>query len=202
MFVGGIDTTSTALEWVTAEFIRSPSTTKRAQEEIRRVVGTKSHIEVEDISQMDYLKCIHRENMRLHPPLPLLVPRETSACVNFEGYDILSKTRVFINVFAIQRDPKIWDRPEEFIPQRFKDNRVDFKGLDFELILFGGGRRGCPGISFGVAIAENVIANLLCWFDWELPSSNAGKDLDMTEVNAVTVFKKVPLELVAIPDSS
>ncbi|KAK9993766.1 hypothetical protein SO802_023469 [Lithocarpus litseifolius] len=94
--------------------------------------------------------------------------------------------------------PKIWDRPVEFIPERFKDNQVDFKGLDFELIPFGGGRRGCPGISFGVAIAEYVIANLLCWFDWKLPSSTAGKDLDMTEVNAVTVFKKVPLELVAI----
>ena len=83
-----------------------------------------------------------QKNMRLHPPLPLLVPRETSACVKFGGYDIPSKTRVFINVFAIQRDPKIWDRPEEFIPQRFKDNQVDFKGLDFELIHLEVGEGG------------------------------------------------------------
>ena len=164
-------------------------------------MGTKSHIEVEDINQMNYLKCILKENMRLHPPLPLL-PRETSACVKFRGYDFPPKTRALINVFTIQRDPKIWDRPEEFVPDRFQDNRVDFKGLDFELIPFGGGRRGCPGMSFGVAIAEYVIANLLCWFDWKLPSANAqGKDLDMTEVNALTVFKKIPLELVAIPYS-
>nr|POE52794.1 cytochrome p450 71b29 [Quercus suber] len=88
------------------------------------------------------------------------VPRETSACVKFRGYDIPPKTRVLINVFTIQRDPKIWDRPEEFVPDRFQDNQVDFKGLDFELIPFGGGRRGCPGMSFGVAIAEYVIANL------------------------------------------
>ncbi|XP_075649927.1 phenylacetaldehyde oxime monooxygenase CYP71AN24-like [Castanea sativa] len=122
--------------------------------------------------------------------------------MKFGGYNILSKTRVLINVFAIQRDPKIWDRPEEFISERLKDNQVDFKSLDIELILFGGGRRGCPGILFGVAIAKYVIANLLCWFDWKLPSSKVGKDLDMTEVNALTVFKKVPLELVAIPYSS
>ena len=104
---------------------------KRAQEEIRRVVGTKSHIEVEDINQLNYLKCILKENMRLHPPLPLL-PRETSACVKFRGYDFPPKTRALINVFTIERDPKIWDRPEEFVPDRFQDNRVDFKGLDFE----------------------------------------------------------------------
>ena len=79
-----------------------PSIMKRVQEMIRRVVGTKSHIEVEDISQMDCLKCILKENMSLHPALSLLVPRETSACMKFEGYDIPSKTRVFINVFVIK----------------------------------------------------------------------------------------------------
>ncbi|KAK4572657.1 hypothetical protein RGQ29_030902 [Quercus rubra] len=176
MFVGGIDSTSIALEWST-----------------RRVVGTKSHIEVEDINQINYLKCILKENMRLHPPLPLL-PQETSAYVKFRGYDIPPKTKTL----------KYWigQNSEEFFPDRFQDNRVDFKGLDFELIPFGGGRRRCPGMSFGVAIAEYVIANLLCWFDWKLPSANAqGKDLDMTEVNALTVFKKIPLKLVAIPYS-
>nr|POF18104.1 cytochrome p450 71a1 [Quercus suber] len=86
--------------------------------------------------------------------------RRVVACVKFRGYDIPPKTRVLINVFTIQRDPKIWDRPEEFVPDRFQDNQVDFKGLDFELIPFGGGRRGCPGMSFGVAIAKYVIANL------------------------------------------
>ncbi|XP_050254723.1 phenylacetaldehyde oxime monooxygenase CYP71AN24-like [Quercus robur] len=201
MFVGGIDSTSIALEWVMAELIRSPSIMMRTQEEIRRVVGTKSHIEVEDMNQMNYLKCTLEENMRLYPPLPLL-PRETSTCVKFRGYDIPPKIRVLINVFTIQRDPKIWDRLEEFVPDRFQDNQIDFKGLDFELIPFGSGRRGCPEMSFSVVIAEYVIANLLCWFDWKLPSANAqGKDLDMTEVNALTVFKKIPLELVAIPYS-
>ena len=134
--------------------------------------------------------------MRLHPPLPLL-PQETSACAKFRCYDIPPKTRVLINVFTIQRDPKIWDRPEEFVPDRFQDNRVDFKGLDFELIW-----RWEKDVPRNVIIAEYVIANLLCWFDWKLPSANAqGKDLDMTEVNALTVLKKIPLELVAIPYS-
>ena len=74
MFVGGSDTTSTTLEWVMAELIRNPSIMKRAQEEVRRVVINNSKIDVNDINQMDYLKCILKESLRLHPLVPLSVP--------------------------------------------------------------------------------------------------------------------------------
>ncbi|XP_059444316.1 cytochrome P450 71A1-like [Corylus avellana] len=199
MFVGGTDTTSTALEWLMAELMKNPGIMKRAQEEVRRVVGKKSKIDVNDINKLDYLKCILKETVRLHPPLPLLVPRETITSVKIGGYDIPPKTRVFINTWAIQRDPKVWERPEEFLPERFEDNPIDFRGQDFELIPFGGGRRGCPGMAFGVASVEYVVANLLCWFDWKLPSGNVqGEDLDMTEINALVASKKIPLHLVPI----
>ncbi|XP_059441104.1 cytochrome P450 71A1-like [Corylus avellana] len=107
---------------------------------------------------------------------------------------IMPKTRVFINTWAIQRDPKIWERAEEFLPERFEDNPVDFRGQDFELIPFGVGRsKGMPGnkiCQFGVASVEYVVANLLCWFDWKLPSGNVQEeDLDMTEISALTASK-------------
>ena len=88
MFIGGGDSTSTTLEWVMAELIKNPSIMRRAQEEIRSVVGNKSKIDVVDISQMDYMKCITKESLRLHTPLPLSAPRETSESVKFGGYDI------------------------------------------------------------------------------------------------------------------
>jgi len=192
MFVGGTDTSSTILEWSMAELVKNPSIMKRAQEEVRKVVNKKSKIDVNDINKMDYLKCILKETLRLHPPLPLSVPRETITSVKIGGYDISAKTKVFVNTWAIQRDPKVWERPEEFIPERFEDSPMDYKGQDFEFIPFGGGRRGCPGMTFGVAAVENVVANLLCWFDWKL----LGEDLDMTEINALTASKKIPLHLV------
>jgi cytochrome P450 len=192
MFVGGTDTSSTILEWSMAELVKNPSIMKRAQEEVRKVVNKKSKIDVNDIKKMDYLKCILKETLRLHPPLPLSVPRETITSVKIGGYDISAKTKVFVNTWAIQRDPKVWERPEEFIPERFEDSPMDYKGQDFEFIPFGGGRRGCPGMTFGVAAVENVVANLLCWFDWKL----LGEDLDMTEINALTASKKIPLHLV------
>ncbi|KAE8009552.1 hypothetical protein FH972_005983 [Carpinus fangiana] len=197
MFVGGTDTTSTTLEWLMAELIKHPNVMKRAQEEVRRVVGKKSKIDVNDINQMHYLKCILKETLRLHPPVPLSVPRETSTSVKFRGYDIPQKTRVFLNIWAIQRDPTLWERPEEFLPERFKDTAVDFNRQEFEFIPFGGGRRRCPGLTFGVASIEYVTANILYWFDWRLPSGSAReKDLDMSEVNGLTVSKKIPLFLV------
>ena len=203
MLIGGGDSTSTTLEWVMAELIKNPSIMKRAQEEVRRVVGNKSKIDVDDISQMDYMKCIIKESLRLHTPLPLSAPRETSESVKFGGYEIPAKTRVFVNVWAIQRDPKLWDRPEEFIPERFTDKPNDLKGQNFEFIPFGGGRKGCPGMAFAVAAVEYLLANLLCWFDWRLPTINArGEELDMTEVNALTAFRKNPLHIVPILYSS
>jgi cytochrome P450 len=199
MFVAGTDTSATILEWLMAELIKNPSIMKRAQEEVRRVVSKKSKLDKNDINKMDYLKCILKETLRLHPPIPLLLPRETLTSVKIGGYDIPPKTRVYTNTWAMQRDPKVWERPEEFLPERFKDNPIDFRGQDFEFIPFGGGRRGCPGLTFGVASVEYVVANILYWFDWKLPSANVeGEDLDMSESNGLTVTKKIPLHLVPI----
>ncbi|GMN21693.1 hypothetical protein TIFTF001_048916 [Ficus carica] len=205
MFVGGSDTTSTALEWIMAELMRHPEVMKKAQEEVRRVVGNRPKIDMNDVNQMDYLKCVIKETLRLHPPLPLQVPRETTANVDVGGYLIPEKTRVFINSWAIQRDPNVWDKPEEFLPERFEGSAIDFKGQDFPFVPFGSGRRGCPGLAFGVASTEYVTANLLYWFDWKLPGHEdnikLAKDLDMSEVYGLTVHRKTPLNLVPIPYS-
>ncbi|KAH9722815.1 hypothetical protein KPL70_006852 [Citrus sinensis] len=134
---------------------------------------------------MDYLKCVVKETLRLHPSLPLLVPRETATNLKWRGYDIPAKTRVFVNAWAIQRDPQVWDNPEDFLPDRFVNNTVDLNGQNFQFIPFGAGRRGCPGISFALAAIEYVIANLLYWFDWKLPRGEVLENLDMIEVSGL-----------------
>ncbi|GMN58600.1 hypothetical protein TIFTF001_027693 [Ficus carica] len=205
MLVAGTETTSTTLEWLTAELMKNPRVMKKAQEELRRTVRNKAKIDTNDVSQMNYLKCIVKENMRLHPAAPLLVARETRESVeNLGGYHIPAKTRVFINAWAIQRSPSSWDKPEEFIPERFENSSVDFKGQDPQLVPFGFGRRGCPGLTFAIAGIEYVIANLLSWFDWKLPGGDGvmlAEELDMSEGFGLTVYKKVPLHLVPISDS-
>ncbi|KAM7272422.1 hypothetical protein ACFE04_027085 [Oxalis oulophora] len=200
MFIGGTDTTATTLEWTMTEIMKNQRVMKKVQDEIRRVVGKKPKIEETDIDPMEYLKCVVKESLRFHAPA--LVPRHTSttSVTKLAGYDIPPKTTVLINAWAIQRDPNLWDRPQEFIPERFIDeNSIDFKGSRGHLIPFGGGRRGCPGISFATTEVEYVLANLLYWFDWELP--DGVKELDMSEAYVLVIRKKVPLCLVPVMHS-
>ncbi|XWS48156.1 hypothetical protein CRYUN_Cryun13aG0048700 [Craigia yunnanensis] len=177
MFVGGTDTTATTTEWMMAELLKHPNIMKKVQQEVRNVVGKKPKVDMNDISQMEYLKCVIKETLRLHPVVPLLIPRETTASVKLGGYDIPSNIKVLINVWAIQRDPNWWEKPE-FIPERFENSPVDFKGQDFQFIPFGFGRRGCPGMLFGVASIEYVIANLLYLFDWKLAAGENVENMD------------------------
>ncbi|XP_015882509.3 phenylacetaldehyde oxime monooxygenase CYP71AN24 [Ziziphus jujuba] len=200
LFAGGSDSVSATMEWAMAELINNESMMKKAQEEVRRVVGEKSSIDVTDINQMDYFKCVMKETLRLHPAGPLTF-RETTESVKLGGYDIPPKTSITINVGAIQRDPKFWDRPEEFIPERFENNQIDFNEQNFQYVPFGAGRRRCPGTTFAVFQVEYMIANLLYWFDWKLPYEDNGmpKNLDMTETAGLVTRMKNPLVVVPIP---
>ncbi|KAK6920619.1 Cytochrome P450 [Dillenia turbinata] len=196
LLIGGSDTSAATIEWTMAELVRNPTAMKKAQEEVRRVVGKNANLDADDISQLEYLKSAIKETLRLHPPAPLMLPRQTSSWVKLNGYDIPPKTNVLINVWAIQRDPKLWDMPEDFRPERYYDNPVDFKGQHFEFLPFGSGRRGCPGIAISLSTVEFVLAHLLYWFNWGLPK---GKDLDMSESNGAIIHMKNSLHLVPTP---
>ncbi|KAK9088009.1 hypothetical protein Syun_030403 [Stephania yunnanensis] len=195
VFIGGTDTTATTIEWAMAELVKNPNTMKKAQAEVRKIVGKKRKVQEEDIQQMEYLKCVIKETLRLHSPGPLLVPRESVTSTQIEGYTIPPKTRLYINAWAIQRDPMKWDRADEFVPERFSESTIDFRGQDFEYLPFGSGRRGCPGMSFAIAVVELALAKLLYWFDWELPNGELKEMLDMTESFGLSVNKKIPLHL-------
>ncbi|KAK8509435.1 hypothetical protein V6N11_055292 [Hibiscus sabdariffa] len=200
MYVAGTDTSSTLSEWMMAELLSHPNEMKKVQQEVRSVVGNKSKVDPEDVPKMEYLRCVVKETLRLHPPA-VFIPRRTRATASGKlgGYDIPSNTEVLINVWAIHRDPKWWEKPDEFIPERFEKNSIDFLGEDFHYIPFGMGRRGCPGMPFGVASVEYEIANLLYWFDWKLPAGEAAEKVDMTELYGLAVSLKTPLHALAIP---
>ncbi|KAM3327273.1 hypothetical protein P3S67_002399 [Capsicum chacoense] len=114
-----------------------------------------------------------------------------------EGFEIQPKTIIHVNVWAIARDPEIWENPEEFIPERFLNSDVDFKGQYFELIPFGAGRSGCPAMTLGVASVELALSNLLYSFDWKLPYGMKKEDIDTNAKPGITMHKKNDLCLIA-----
>ncbi|OIT39480.1 cytochrome p450 83b1 [Nicotiana attenuata] len=169
--------------------IKIPKAMKEVQTEIRKLVGSKKGtVNEDDIQNLPYLKAVVKETFRLYPPVPLLVPRETMHKSILEGYEIQPKTIIHVNSWAIARDPEYWENPEEFIPERFLNNNIDFKGQDFELLPFGAGRRGCPGIALGVATVELVLSNLLYAFDWELPCGMNIQDIDTDVLPGLTIY--------------
>ncbi|XP_042042854.1 cytochrome P450 71A6-like [Salvia splendens] len=199
MYAGGTDTTSTTLEWTMTELVRNPTTMKILQNEVREVVGSKIKIEERDLEKMLYLKAVTKESLRLHPPLPLLVPRELTQDTKVLGYDIVSGTRVLINAWAIARDSLLWEKPEQFYPERFLETNIDYKGLHFELTPFGSGRRGCPGVTFATTVYELALAKLVYNFDFELPNGVKIEELDVSESSGLTMHKKFPLLVVVSP---
>lgn len=180
-----------------AELIRNPMAKIKAQEEVREVMKAKGKVEESDLSRLKYLKLVIKESLRLHPPAPLLVPRETLESCKIGEYQIPAKTRVLINAASIATDPTYWENPLEFKPERFLNSSVDFRGQNFELLPFGAGRRSCPGIHFSVPLIELALANLLLLFDWTLPEGMPGQGLDMEEALGLTMHKKTPLCLIA-----
>ncbi|XP_030520332.2 cytochrome P450 71B10-like [Rhodamnia argentea] len=197
IFLAGVDTGAVAMEWTMAELARNPRAMRKAQEEIRSCIGNKERVMEDDLHGLKYLKLVLKEAMRLHPP-GVLIPRETLGHFKLFGYDVDPKTRVHVNVWAIGRDPGVWEDPEEFVPERFEDSPIDYKGNHFELLPFGAGRRVCPGISMGMASVELALANVLHSFDWELPKGMTERDVSMDEGAGLAVFKKVPLTLLPI----
>lgn len=141
--------------------------------------------------------------MRVHPVAPLLAPREVISHFQINGYDIFPKDLIIVNVWAITRDPNYWDKSEEFFPERFINNSIDFKRQHFEFLSFGSGRRFCPEMNMGLAIVELALSNLLHCFYWEPPKGMKNYDISVDEQRGITLFKKIPLELIPInyPDS-
>ncbi|KAJ4724222.1 Cytochrome P450 [Melia azedarach] len=199
MFIGGTETSSTTIEWAMAEMLKNPRVMEKAQTEVRKVFDKKGNVDEIGLDQLQYLKLIIKETLRLHTPVPLLIPRECRESCKIWGYDIPKGAKVIVNAWAIARDPSYWNEAERFYPERFLDSSIDYKGTDFEFIPFGAGRRICPGITFGLANVELALAQLLYHFNWKLPNGITKNDLDMTENFGAAVSRKNQLYLIPVP---
>ncbi|CAN0854862.1 Cytochrome P450 71D8 [Linum grandiflorum] len=200
LFLAGIDTSLTAILWTMSEMIKNPKVMQIAQQEVREVFSDIGNVEEASLHKLNYLDMVIAEALRLHPPIPLLVPRETREDVKFDdGYEVPMNARVFVNAWTINRDLRHWTDADSFHPERFVDGSADFKGTDFHFIPFGAGRRICPGITFGLAIVKLTLANLLFHFNWKLPGGVKLENIDMTESFGVILVRKYPLRLVPSP---
>ena len=198
--VGGTETTSTTLEWVVARLLQHPEAMKRVHEELDEAIGLDNCIELESqLSKLQHLEAVIKETLRLHPPLPFLIPRCPSQTSTVGGYTIPKGAQVILNVWTIHRDPDIWKDALEFRPERFLSDagKLDYWGGNkFEYLPFGSGRRICAGLPLAEKMMMFMLASFLHSFEWRLPS---GTELEFSGKFGVVVKKMKPLVVIPKP---
>ncbi|XP_042495785.1 geraniol 8-hydroxylase-like isoform X1 [Macadamia integrifolia] len=198
MILAGTKTVSTSMEWAMAELIKNPKVMKKAQEELKQVVGMNKVIEEYHLPDLPYLRAVVKEAIRLHTSIPLLIPRCPSQSCIVGGYMIPKGSMIFVNAWAIHRDPKYWKNPLEFSPERFLETseEFDYSGNDFRFIPLGSGRRVCVGVPLAERMLPHILGSLLHSFEWKMPD---GTKLDMSEMFGLELRLTKPLMAVPLP---
>ncbi|KAF8022914.1 hypothetical protein BT93_F0431 [Corymbia citriodora subsp. variegata] len=200
LIAGGTDTIAVALTWALALLLNNPLAIKRAQAELDVHVGRDRMVKESDLSKLAYVQAIVKETLRLYPPASLSGMREFTQDCTVGGYHVPAGMRLIVNLWKLQSDPRIWERPEEFEPERFLTGAhedVDVKGQHFELIPFGAGRRACPGASLGLQMVQLTLASLLHGFD--VRTARGNDVVDMTAIAGLTIDMAAPLEVMVRP---
>ncbi|KAF3946087.1 hypothetical protein CMV_027609 [Castanea mollissima] len=196
MIFRGTDTTALLTEWVMAELVLNYKVQHKLLHELDIVVRNKNITDA-DVAKLPYLQAIVKETLRVHPPGPLLswARLSTSDVQLSNGMVVPANTTAMVNMWAITHDPKVWEEPLVFKPERFLDADVDVRGGDLRLAPFGAGRRVCPGKNLGLVTVTLWVAKLLQHFEWVQDMANP---VDLTEVLKLSCEMKSPLSVVAV----
>ncbi|KDP34506.1 hypothetical protein JCGZ_11056 [Jatropha curcas] len=195
LFSAGVDTTTTTVEWAIAELLKNKQAMKTLQQELETEIN-RNPIQESQVSQLLYLNACVKETLRLHPPAPFLLPHCATEACELMNFVVPKNTRVLVNVWAIARDPLIWEDSELFKPERFLHSGLDFKSQNFDFLPFGSGRRICPGLPMAIRQLPMILASLIHHFDWSLPNGEDPALLDMTDKFGITLQKEQPLFIV------
>ncbi|KAI3675898.1 hypothetical protein L1987_85494 [Smallanthus sonchifolius] len=186
LLLAGTDTSSVTIEWAMSLLLNHRNVLEKARAEVDEHIGQARLVQETDLPNLPYIQCIVNETLRLFPAAPLLVPHESSEDCTIGGFDVACGTMVLVNAWAIHRDPMVWEDPLSFKPERFM--RMGNEGYQF--ILFGTGRRQCPGSSLVNRLVVLALASLIQCFEWE----RIGEDLvGLEEGEGLTMPKDEPL---------
>lgn len=191
LLVAGTDTMSISMEWAMALLLNHPESIKKIRSEIEANVPKDRLLDEQDLPKLTYLQNVITETLRLYPPVPFLIPHEASEDCTVGGYDISKGTMLLVNLWAIHRDPRLWEDPTKFKPERHETGKED--GF---MLPFGAGRRKCPGGGIATRVLGLTIGAMIQTFEWERVD---GELVDMTEGTGFSIPKVKALEAVCKP---
>ncbi|XP_062992098.1 cytochrome P450 2U1 [Elgaria multicarinata webbii] len=144
LFIAGTDTTSNTLLWSLLYMSLHPEEQKKVQEEIELVIGCDRPPSLADKARMPFTEATIMEVQRMTVVVPLCIPRMASETTVLQGYTIPKGSVIIPNLWSVHRDPKIWERPDDFYPARFLDENGQLLKKE-TFIPFGIGKRVCMG---------------------------------------------------------
>jgi cytochrome P450 family 6 len=172
-FGAGFETSSSTMTFCMFELARNKDVQRKVQEEIDRVMKSAGPegITYDLLAEMKYLDCCVDETLRKYPILPVLFRIATKDYKIPDSDVIVEKdTPVFIPLMAMQRDPKIYENPLQFKPERFIDSPTGNPNISAGIVYapFGDGPRNCIGARLGKLQSKLGLAMILQKFNFEL----------------------------------
>ncbi|XP_021725180.1 ent-kaurene oxidase, chloroplastic-like isoform X1 [Chenopodium quinoa] len=184
------DTTLISTEWALFELAKDPERQERLHQEIQAVCGSDKITE-DQLSQLPYLSAIFHETLRKHSPVPIIPIRYVHEDTEIGGYHIPAGTEIIVNLYGCNRDKNQWENPDEWIPERFLDDKYDPHDL-YKTMAFGAGKRICAGSLQAMLISCTSIGRLVQEFEWKL---QPGQEEDIDTVG-LTTHKLHPLHAI------
>ncbi|XP_036363004.1 cytochrome P450 2B4-like isoform X2 [Octopus sinensis] len=196
IFVAGTDTTATSLSWVFLYMAKYPDIQEKCREEIQKVTNLNRPITMEDKRHMTYVAATLLEAQRMAPVAPLTAPHASTIDTKLGGYDIPKNTIVQFMLMAAHYDPKYWDKPEEFRPERWIDENNELKKNE-AYMPFSLGPRICAGVSLVNIESFIAFSNILQKFRLESPDETPmtmeGRQSGITYVPVKNNIRAIPL---------
>ncbi len=169
IFAAGHETSSNALSWTFYLLLKNPLILSKLREEIDEKFDPKN-ISFAQIMQLSYTRQVLEESMRMFPPA-WAIGRENISADEINGCTIPKKSILFVSVYSLHFNPRYWENPEEFNPDRFsKEASKNRPTLAY--IPFGAGPRMCIGNHFAMMEMQLILAMLIKKFDFTFAKGN------------------------------
>ncbi|KAF4120606.1 Cytochrome P450, partial [Geosmithia morbida] len=165
LYTAGSDTIVSTISCFFLAMTVYPEVQRKAQEEIDRVVGQDRLPTFADRENLPYVEATVKEVLRWHPVGPMGLPHTSTEDDIFEGYFIPKGSILFANIWHFTHDPEVYEDPMSFNPERFLAKDGHEPAPDPRTLIFGFGRRVCPGRNLADNSLYLNVAQVLAVFD-------------------------------------
>lgn len=158
LLTAGFETTNRVLTWLVVVLERYPAVAAKLKAEIAEVLGKRLPT-FEDAARLTYTRQVFMEILRMYTVVPFL-PRAVTQADHLGPYPLPAGAMVLIFYHGVHHNPRVWNKPEEFIPERF-DPQAGENVHPFGYVPFSAGPRKCAGDEFALLEGPLIMAMML-----------------------------------------